>query len=170
DRNELNDRLPQVVNALVNSVHEHAKLQHLNRVYLPDRDNIITAVKLLRKLVFPGYFGAQGLTNANLPFRLGEIVLELSDILYDQVRCCLRYREGCAENDGDPDHCDKCGLHAAEIVSTFLDRVPTVRAMLADDVQAAFDSDPAAQSTDETIFCYPGLFTITVQRLAHELY
>src|SRR5207247_1368572 len=37
-------------------------------------------------------------------------------------------------------------------------------------VQAAFDSDPAAQSTDETIFCYPGLFAITVQRLAHELY
>src|ERR671920_457208 len=36
------------------------------------------------------------------------------------------------------------------------------------DVQAAFDSDPAAQSTDETIFCYPGLFAITVQRLAQE--
>jgi serine O-acetyltransferase len=42
--------------------------------------------------------------------------------------------------------------------------------MLASDVQAAFDSDPAAQSTDETIFCYPGLFAIAVQRLAHEFY
>src|SRR5207253_1436822 len=42
--------------------------------------------------------------------------------------------------------------------------------MLAADVQAAFDSDPAAQSTDETIFCYPGLFAITVQRLAHEFH
>ena len=42
--------------------------------------------------------------------------------------------------------------------------------MLGDDVQAAFDGDPAAQSTDETIFCYPGLFAIFVQRLAHEFY
>jgi len=45
-----------------------------------------------------------------------------------------------------------------------------VRAVLATDVQAAFDGDPAAQSTDETIFCYPGLYAITVQRLAHEFY
>ena len=80
DRNKLNDRLPQVVDALVKSVHEHEKLQHLNRVHLPDREKIIAAVKLLRKLVFPGYFGAQGLTTANLPFRLGEIVLELTDL------------------------------------------------------------------------------------------
>src|SRR3989454_8035017 len=42
--------------------------------------------------------------------------------------------------------------------------------MLAADVQAAFDGDPAAQSTDETIFCYPGLFAIFVQRLAHEFH
>ena len=42
--------------------------------------------------------------------------------------------------------------------------------MLAEDVQAAFDGDPAAQNTDETIFCYPGVLAITVQRLAHEFY
>jgi len=45
-----------------------------------------------------------------------------------------------------------------------------VRNILATDVQAAFDGDPAAQSTDETIFCYPGLMAISTQRLAHELY
>ncbi len=57
-----------------------------------------------------------------------------------------------------------------EIVAEFFERLPAVRAMLAEDVQAAFDGDPAAQSTDETIFCYPGLLAITVQRLAHEFY
>ena len=170
DRKELNERLPKVVETLVNSVHQHEKLQHLNRVHLPNRDSIIQAIKLLRQLVFPGYFGKQVLTTANLPFRVGEIVLELSDILYEQVRCCLRYRESCADEDGDPDHCEKCGLQASDIVATFYDRIPAVRDLLAEDVQAAFDSDPAAQSTDETIFCYPGLFAITVQRLAHELY
>ena len=42
--------------------------------------------------------------------------------------------------------------------------------MLAEDVQAAFDGDPAAKSLDEIIFCYPGLAAITIYRLAHELH
>ena len=36
-------------------------------------------------------------------------------------------------------------------------------------MQAAYDGDPACQSLDEVIFCYPGLDAVTVYRLAHEL-
>jgi serine O-acetyltransferase len=137
---------------------------------LPNRETIIAAVKHLRQLVFPGYFGEQGLTSANLPFRLGETVMELTDMLYEQVRCCLRYREQIPGADGDDSKCDECDAEAAQIVAKFFERIPQVREILATDVQAAFDGDPAAQSTDETIFSYPGLLAITVQRLAHEFY
>src|ERR1700733_247826 len=170
NRNELNDRLPAVVQNLAHSVGAHPKLQHLNRVYLPNREQIISSIGLLRQILFPGYFGDQGLTSANLPFRLGEIVMELTEKLYEQIRCCLRYREQIPGSDGGDERCEECDAEAAKIVATFFDRIPQVREMLAADVQAAFDSDPAAQSTDETIFCYPGLFAITVQRLAHEFY
>jgi serine O-acetyltransferase len=183
DRNELNDRLPQIVASLVGSVQDSAlaRLQHLNRVHLPNRDVVIASIKLLRQLVYPGYFGNQGLTTANLPFRVGEIVLELSDMLFDQVRFALRYREsipngaGGSPCDGDGEVTSAaskgagCDHTAVEIVSRFFDRIPDVRRMIADDVQAAFDGDPAAKNTDETIFSYPGVFAITVQRLAHEL-
>ncbi|MBC8106035.1 MAG: serine acetyltransferase, partial [Anaerolineae bacterium] len=70
----------------------------------------------------------------------------------------------------DSAQCQECEQQAGEIVAAFLARLGDIRKLLADDVQAAFDSDPAAQNTDETIFCYPGIFAITVQRLAHELY
>jgi serine O-acetyltransferase len=170
DRNELNDRLPAVVKTLAESAHQHPHLQHLNRVLLPSRDVIIASVKLLRQLLFPGYFGEQGLTTANLPFRVGEIVMELTDMLYEQVRCCLRYRAQIPGSNGRDERCEECDAEAAQIVATFFERIPAVRNMLAADVQAAFDSDPAAQSTDETIFSYPGLFAITTQRLAHEFY
>src|SRR5438874_8588062 len=155
DRKQLNDRLPEIVESLVESVHEPrlAPIQHLNRVHLPNRDVAINAIKLLRQLVYPGYFGNQGLTTANLPFRIGEIVLELSDMLFDQVRFALRYRESIPANgsgDNEPEasarqavHTDGCDEAAAEIVSKFCDRVPAVRQMIGDDVQAAFDSDPA---------------------------
>ena len=171
DRKQLNDHLPQVVDAIVKSVVEqHPHLQHLNRVYLPSRDEIIKAIDGLRQLVFPGYFGKQGLTTANVPFRLGELVIELTDTLYEQVRCCLRYREQIPGTNGDNERCEFCDHEAARIVAKFFERIPAVRDLLATDVQAAFDGDPAAQSTDETIFCYPGLYAISVQRLAHELH
>jgi serine O-acetyltransferase len=170
DRIKLNDRLPSVVDALVKSVTGDPRMQHLNRVFLPNRLEIIKAIELLRQMIYPGYFGQQGLNSQNITYRMGELVIELTDALYEQVRCCPRYRQQIPGSDGDSDQCDECDREASRIVANFFDRLPAVRDMLADDVQAAFDGDPAAQSTDETIFCYPGLLAITVQRIAHEFY
>jgi serine O-acetyltransferase len=184
-RNDLNHRLPAIVQSLVDHVMAETRMKHLDRVFLPSRDAIIKSIDLLRQLLFPGYFGKLGITSENLAYRLGELTIELTDILYEQVRCCLRYREGITEDDGHArpqgtgsngadghKPCDAltCDSQAAQIVGTFFDRVPAVRALLATDVQAAFEGDPAAQSTDETIFCYPGLFAIFVQRFAHEFH
>jgi serine O-acetyltransferase len=169
DRNNLNQRLPAIVEAIVASIHSQTTMQHLNRAMLPNRDAIVAGISLLQQLAFPGYFGKQGLTVENAGFRVGELVMELSDVLFDQVRCCLRHREPCPENP-TPAEAAECDAEAVRIVGEFFDRIPAVRALLATDVQAAFDSDPAASSTDETIFSYPGLYTIFVQRMAHEFY
>jgi serine O-acetyltransferase len=170
DRNELNERLPVVVDALVKSIVGMPQMQHLNRVFLPSRDDIIKALELMRQVLYPGYFGQQGLTTHNISYRVGELVIELTDLLYEQVRCCLRYRSQIPGNNGGSDECADCDHEAARIVSAFLDGLPAVRTLLAEDLQAAFEGDPAAQSTDETIFSYPGLMAITIQRLAHEFY
>ena len=52
----------------------------------------------------------------------------------------------------------------------FLNCIPTVRAMVEKDLAAAFEGDPAATGYDEIVLAYPGLYAITVYRLAHELY
>jgi serine O-acetyltransferase len=145
-------------------------MQHLNRVLLPDRDVIIECVKRLRQIIFPGYFGKPGLTLENISERIGQLVDDVAEMLYQQVRCCLRYREQVPGGESLGDKCAACDNEAAQTVATFLDRMPGVRDMLAFDLAAHFDGDPAAQSPDETIFCYPGLFAITVQRLAHEFF
>jgi serine O-acetyltransferase len=59
---------------------------------------------------------------------------------------------------------------AQELCVEFFNQIPKVRAMVDTDLQAAYDGDPAATGKDEVIFSYPGLFAITVYRLAHELY
>lgn len=170
DRDELNKRLPGVVDAMVKSAIDEPRMHHLNRVFLPNRDEIVKAIGLLRQIIYPGYFGQQVLTTQNITYRIGELVTELTEILYNQVRCCLRYRKQIPGSDGDGDQCAECDKEAGEIVAKFFERLPAVREMLAQDVEAAFEGDPAAQSTDETIFSYPGLLAITVQRLAHEFY
>ncbi|MEM6313811.1 MAG: serine O-acetyltransferase EpsC [Planctomycetota bacterium] len=166
-RQELNDALPATVRTIVDSVHEHPALARLNLSYLPSRDVVCACTDRLLELVFPGYFGEQGITEATLPFRVGEQVAELMERLYEPIRYCFRYR---ANKPGCVDTERRCDEEAVAIVRQFFDVLPAVRGKLATDVQAAFDSDPAATSTDETIFSYPGLLAIAVQRLAHELY
>ncbi len=171
DRNDLHEKLPEIVNSLVSSITALPTMKHLGRVYLPSRDVIIRIIMRLRETIFPGYFGKQGLTSENINYHIGELVNDLTDMIYDQVRCCLRYRMSLPATNGSNDKdCNDCDEQAAKIVLEFFQKLPALREMLSSDVQAAFDADPAAQSTDETIFCYPGLFAIFVQRIAHELY
>ncbi|MFI5381209.1 MAG: serine O-acetyltransferase EpsC [Tepidisphaerales bacterium] len=168
NRDDLEHRISALVGKLVESTLHQPGLQHLGHCFLPNRDTIIECVQLLQQLCFPGYFGKQGLTVENLQYRIGEIVLELIPLLHEQVKCSLQYGSSGGDPQAKPCEKDMDG-QAAQIVSGFLERIPSVREMLGSDVQAAFAADPAARSTDETIFCYPGIFAIMVQRLAHEL-
>ncbi|MBE6958487.1 MAG: serine acetyltransferase [Ruminococcaceae bacterium] len=56
------------------------------------------------------------------------------------------------------------------LCKAFLNRIPAVRAMVETDLAAAFEGDPAATGYDEIVLAYPGIYAITVYRLAHELY
>jgi serine O-acetyltransferase len=59
---------------------------------------------------------------------------------------------------------------AHEIVAAFVARLPEVKRLVATDVQAAYEGDPAATSPMEVVMAYPGLYAVTIHRLAHELY
>ncbi|MBQ1346123.1 MAG: serine acetyltransferase [Kiritimatiellae bacterium] len=59
---------------------------------------------------------------------------------------------------------------AKEIVAAFVARLPEVRRLVETDISAAYDGDPAASSRMEVVMAYPGLYAVTIHRLAHELY
>ena len=170
DHEQLRAALDESTRALTDGTAKHPKLAHLNRVYLPSREAVKQIVKRLRQLCFPGYFGEHRLTTDQLPERTAKLVHETAELLYEQVRYCLRYRESIARELHHDDPCRECDEHARQAIATFFTRLTDVREMLANDVEASFEGDPAAQNPDETIFSYPGLYAITVQRLAHEFY
>ena len=62
------------------------------------------------------------------------------------------------------------GRDAKEIVDDFVAALPEVRRLVETDVQAAYDGDPAATSRMEVLMAYPGLYAVTIHRLAHVLY
>jgi serine O-acetyltransferase len=57
-----------------------------------------------------------------------------------------------------------------KIVDSFMSRLPEIRRMVETDIDAAYEGDPAATSRMEVVMAYPGLYAVTVHRLAHELY
>ena len=62
------------------------------------------------------------------------------------------------------------GKDAKAIVAAFVARLPEVKRLVGTDVQAAYEGDPAATSPMEVVMAYPGLYAVTIHRLAHELY
>lgn len=154
-----------LVEAIIGSYKSSPNTRHIDAGVMPSRDVIIDILKLMRELLFPGYFGRQNLRSENLVYHVGELVGAIHDKLFEQVRAAIRHQ---ATRRGEV--CGDCDQTALAIVREFMGNVPTLREMLATDVQAAFDGDPAAKDTDEIIFSYPGLFAITVYRIAHELF
>jgi serine O-acetyltransferase len=159
--------LSNLVDALVQSYRADPRAHHINRRFLPSRDEIIEIVELLLQLAYPGYYGRQDLTDENISYHIGGLLSSLRDKLRRQIGLCLCHRRGSGAC-GSPDP-DDCAEEAAQLTDAFLTRLPDVRRTLISDVQAAYDGDPAAVNLDEVILSYPGLLAITVYRFAHEL-
>ncbi len=153
------------VSSIVESYRTLPDISHLDCGHLPNRDEVIKIILMLRELLFPGYFGKQKLDYETMDFTVGALLIDIHDKLHEQICNSLRFQ---ARKSADAD--TDIEKKADEIIHTFLGKIPKIREVLATDIQAAFDGDPAATDTDEVIFSYPGIFAISIQRLAHELY
>lgn len=161
-------KLGDLVNKIVASYDEDKRTQHIDRVYLPSRTEIVRISKDLLELLYPGFIGRQHLAKHNVAFHVGDLIPRIAEAAHRQIHMCLCYMEEADRSDGvDASLCEE---KAKALTLEFLEGIPAIRTMLAGDVQAAFDGDPAALNHDEIILAYPGLLAISIQRLAHSLY
>ena len=122
---------------------------------LPDRKAVIGLIKEIRRLMFPAYYG-----DATLMTLAPQ---DYAALLLDRIEKTLRRQIALALPEEDAHRADTIAREVIECL-------PAIQAMLLKDLDATFDGDPAAQDKNEIIFAYPGLFAITVYRLAHVLY
>ncbi len=158
------EEIPGIVQELVESCLSKNYSDQVGPEPIPSRETVIGIILRALGLLYPGYFSRRRLDIINLGYHLGQEAVALFEELSRQITLsfrheCLRYGLPCI-------HCQERGQ--AEAVG-FLRALPGLRAILATDVQAAYQGDPAAKSHDEVIFSYPGLFAVTVYRVAHQL-
>ncbi|MDZ7696804.1 MAG: serine O-acetyltransferase EpsC [Deltaproteobacteria bacterium] len=163
-RERYRDEIPEIVDRLVQSCSREDCFAHVAPEPIPSRDAIIDLIERIRRILYPGYFTARSVDRINIGYYLGGELTALFERLSEQATLavrhdCLRYNYPCT-------HCEELGHRAA---ADFIHALPDLRVLLAKDVRAAFEGDPAAGSYDEIIFSYPGLFAVTVYRMAHQL-
>lgn len=163
----LKNQLPDITERIVATYDRSGKINHLDHCPLPRYDEIVAAINELNEIMFPGYRRREGLHQGNISYYVGDLVDRLHDRLTTQVGRALRHDAGATSDCESAEDFEALGQAKTLL---FLEQLPKIRELLATDVQAAYDGDPACKSAAEVIFCYPGLEAITVYRLAHLLY
>ena len=132
---------------------------------LPSQQAVKEIIYLSRALIFPGFFGDSDVTRNNVTYFTGLWAEKLYHLLVEQIHAGLSM-DICT--DTAPDY-DEMEHKAAEKAAEFIKQLPNLRRLLNTDVYATHRGDPAATSTQEVIYCYPGICAICNYRIAHEL-
>jgi serine O-acetyltransferase len=138
---------------------------HIGFEPIPSRQAVIEIIDQLRELLFPGFFSRVRVDPVNFRYAIGQGTTALFDHLSEQVSRSIRHE--CFRLELECSNCEQRGYEAALEV---LARIPEIRRVLDSDIRATFDGDPAAKTTDEIVYSYPGLQAIAVYRVAHRLF
>ncbi len=161
------ERLPAVVDRLLASYEDGVGLNRKSGAHheLPDRQMVFQCLDRLFAIVFPGLLDTHPVTPANLRYHVGDLLNHIHMDLSTEVTRALHY-------DCRVRECRDCDVEgrAEAAVTRLLEALPEIRTTLKQDMQAAFDGDPAARSLDDVILSYPCVEAIGTYRFAHELY
>lgn len=163
---ERQNRLASIMERIATSYDEaRPKIHHLDRKPLPAREDAAAIMQAIEEVIYPGYYSTGGVTHQGIIYRVQERTGWLFEHLRDQISKGLQHMK---QLDGEL----SCTADdtAEEYAYAFLESLPHIRRVLAKDIQAAYDGDPAAHCIDEIILSYPAAYAITAYRVAHELH
>lgn len=166
-----NERLTHVLTMTVDKLSAADSLkglchQHRDGNPLPSAKVLEEIVELSRAILFPGYYGNSSVNTNTIRYHIGVNVEKLHTLLTGQILAGLCFPDTQENYPGIGSFIDK----ASELSTELIARMPDIRSVLATDVIAAYNGDPAAENTGEVISCYPVIRALVNYRLAHELY
>ena len=143
--------------------------EHLDDDPLPSSKALEEVIEIARSILFPGFYGKSSVSMQTLNYHIGVNVEKLHKLLYQQILAglCIQKPKECESVESVNTIVKK---RAKDITMRVIEKLPEVRRVLATDVQAAYNGDPAAVSYGEIISCYPVIKALTNYRLAHEIF
>ena len=122
-------------------------------------------IELARAIIFPGYFGNSTVNSRTVTYHIGVNVERLFDLLTEQILAGL-----CFAGDGECNCCTELQREeAALLAAKFISNLPAMRRVLATDVEAAYNGDPARTVVRRSHQLLSAIRAISNYRIAHEL-
>lgn len=164
--------MPKIAQSLIKISEEivatYEKYGGINRIdgsNLPTVPNVVEILDDFMQILLPGYFGERVPARSNMLFFVQRTI----DTLF--LKCVDEFTRACMYSCKLPDCSEEaCGKFAEESALQLTEAIPRIRQMLKMDIRAGYEGDPAAQSTEEVILCYPFVYAIATHRIAHEIY
>ena len=162
---KISENIASIVDAIANDYDNSRPIDKTDLFSQPDSDAIYDIIGKLMRIAFPGYYVDKDYKIYNIKTTIAAVIEDVTYNLNKQIVLALRY---------DKELQDKSAEELAQISEEktvkFMQLIPQVREYLDTDIEALFIGDPAAESKEVIIMCYPGLYAIAVQRFAHVLY
>lgn len=157
----LNTKVPGIANALTEMNETHFDIE--NSIGFKGRDKVYEILHTFHKVLFPGTYTHKPVDHTRINVAISNNIRESALDLRDILQRVLIYN-----NFAD---CEKkCRTEAERIVMALIDEFPEIRRKIQTDIQAAYNGDPAAVSTEEILLSYPTITAVSFHRIAHELY
>ena len=158
-------RLENIVDEITLTYQDSKGINHIEGFNLPNEAEVIEILHQVMEIIFPGYTGRKKLSMQSVKYFVGDTIAGIYPELISQIMRAVRYN--CSLKKCE--NCDVLSI-AENAAMTLLESIPEIRKTMKIDVLAAYEGDPAAASLDEIILSYPGIKTITIQRIANILY
>ena len=144
------------------SLESRQRLKHPPK--LPSSKILGEIVENLAAVLFPNCLGFPDLNDEGIDYFVGHTLDSVLRQLHRQIGLEIQFIAKQNDLQHDPQNL------AWQITRAFAAQLPNIRTLIESDVQAAYEGDPAASSSDEVLICYPGVNAVIHHRLAHQLY
>ena len=159
-----NHSIDKAVDNILESYNKYGGINLEEAIQFPNRQNVVEILRDIISLIFPGFRTAEDIDCETLRFVTGQKVNRIISVLTREIKKALIY----VTQDSEVSNCH-CFSLAKKAAQALIEEIPEIRRKVGLDVQAAYQGDPAAKSTEEVIVSYPGLEAIVVYRIAHFL-
>lgn len=162
----LNNKIPQIAESIEDINKKYFFSDKL--IGFAGKESIKRVLQYLRSALFPGAYEKYPIDESKVNILIGNNIryaaLELNGLIENA------FINKCNLLENEKKDCTKCKDKANDITIKLINMLPKIREILQTDIQAAYNGDPAASTTEEILLSYPSINAISINRIAHVLY